>query len=129
VKLSFLGAISFGRVGEPKWTNDRMVQIASPEDLLATQMKVLLQRVEVKDYLDVAALLGSGVSLARGLAAAGSLFGPAFQPSECLKALVYFEGGDLDSLTETPRHLLLRAASAVGDLPIARVVDKQLTIP
>jgi hypothetical protein len=128
VKVSFFGSITFGRVGEPQWTDDGIVQVASLEDLLATKVKVLLQRVEAKDYFDVAALLGNGVSLARGLAAARSLFGPAFQPSECLKALVYFEGGDLNSLTESTRHLLIHAASAVGDLPGVPVVDKQLTV-
>lgn len=128
VKLSFFGSITFGRIGEPQWTDDGIVQVASLEDLLATKVKVLLQRVEAKDYLDVAALLGNGVSLARGLAAARSLFGPAFQPSESLKALVYFEGGDLNSLAETTKHLLIRAASAVEDLPSVTVVDKQLTV-
>ena len=128
VKLSFFGSITFGRVGEPQWTDDGIVQVASIEDLLATKLKVLLQRIEAKDYLDVAALLGSGVPLATGLAAARSLFGPAFQPSESLKALVYFEGGDLNSLAETTRHLLIHAASAVEDLPGVPVVDKQLTV-
>jgi hypothetical protein len=128
VKLSFFGSITFGRIGEPQWTDDGIVQVASLEDLLATKVKVLLQRVEAKDYLDVAALLSNGVSLARGLAAARSLFGPAFQPSESLKALVYFEGGDLNSLAETTKHLLIRAASAVEDLPSVTVVDKQLTV-
>ncbi len=128
VRLSFFGSITFGRVGEPEWTDDGIVQVASLEDLLATKVKVLLQRVEAKDYLDVAALLGNGVSLARGLGAARAIFGPAFQPSECLKALVYFEGGDLKSLSETTRHLLIRAASAVEDLPRVPVVDKRLTV-
>jgi len=128
VKLSFFGSITFGRVGEPQWTDDGIVQVASIEDLLATKLKVLLQRIEAKDYLDVAALLGSGVPLATGLAAARSLFGPAFQPSESLKALVYFEGGDLNSLAETTRHLLIHATTAVRDLPSIPVVDKQLTV-
>jgi hypothetical protein len=128
VKLSFFGSITFGRVGEPQWTDDGIVQVASLEDLLATKVKVLLQRIEAKDYLDVAALLGSGVPLATGLAAARSMFGPAFQPSESLKALVYFEGGDLNSLTEATRHLLIHAVTAVADLPSIPVVDKQLTV-
>ena len=128
VKLSFFGSITFGRVGEPQWTDDGIVQVASIEDLLATKLKVLLQRIEAKDYLDVAALLGSGVPLATGLAAARSLFGPAFQPSESLKALVYFEGGDLNSLAETTRHLLIHSTTAVRDLPSIPVVDKQLTV-
>jgi hypothetical protein len=128
VKLSFFGSIAFGRVGEPQWTDDRIVQVASLEDLLATKVKVMLQRIEAKDYLDIAALLGSGVPLATGLAAARSLFGPAFQPSESLKALVYFQGGDLNSLTESTRYLLIHAVTAVRDLPSISVVDKQLTV-
>jgi hypothetical protein len=128
VKLSFFGSITFGRVGKPQWTEDGIVQVASLEDLLATKVKVLLQRIEAKDYLDVAALLGSGVPLATGLAAARSMFGPAFQPSESLKALVYFEGGDLNSLTEATRHLLIHVVTAVRDLPSIPIVDKQLTV-
>lgn len=128
VKLSFFGSITFGRVGEPQWTDDGIVQVASLEDLLATKVKVLLQRIEAKDYLDVAALLGSGVPLATGLGAARSLFGPAFQPSESLKALVYFEGGDLKSLIEATRRLLIHAATAVGDLPSIPVVNKRLMV-
>jgi hypothetical protein len=128
VKLSFFGSIHFGRVGEPQWTADGVVQVASAEDLLGTKVKVLLQRVEAKDYLDVAALLRSGASLDRGLAAARALFGPAFQPSECLKALVYFEGGDLDTLPTSIKEDLIRAASAVRDLPVVSVIDKQLGI-
>ncbi len=57
VKLSFFGAIDFGRVGEPKWTEDGVLQVASFDDLLATKLKVLLQRVEAKDHNDAAALL------------------------------------------------------------------------
>lgn len=128
VKVSFFGSIAFGRVAEPQWTEDGIVQVASCDDLLATKVKVLLQRVEAKDYLDVAALLHSGVPLERGLAAARALFGPAFQPSECLKALVYFEGGDLDSLPKATKDGLVHVVSAVRDLPDVSVVDKQLTL-
>lgn len=128
VKLSFFGSITFGRVAEPQWTDDGVAQVASFEDLLATKVKVLLQRVEAKDYLDIAALLHSGLPLERGLAAARALFGLAFQPSECLKALVYFKGGDLDTLAETTRNELIRAVSVVRDLPHISVIDKQLTL-
>ncbi|HVC91456.1 MAG TPA: nucleotidyl transferase AbiEii/AbiGii toxin family protein [Acidobacteriaceae bacterium] len=128
VKLSFFGSITFGRVAEPQWTDDGVAQVASFEDLLATKVKVLLQRVEAKDYLDIAALLHSGLPLERGLAAARALFGLAFQPSECLKALVYFKGGDLDTLAETTRNELICAVSVVRDLPHIPVIDKQLTL-
>jgi len=127
VKLSFFGSINFGRVAEPQWTSDGIAQVASLDDLMATKLKVVLQRVEAKDYFDVAALLDSGFTLERGLAAARALFGLSFQPSECLKALVYFEGGDLDTLTKATKDLLVEAASGVRELPQVPVVDRKLT--
>ncbi len=38
VKLSFFGSITFGRVGEPQWTDDGIVQVASLEDHVVDQM-------------------------------------------------------------------------------------------
>ena len=85
--------------------------------LLATKVKVILQRIETKDYQDIAAMLRAGSSLAYGLAAARVLYGGGFQPSESLKALVFFEGGDLHTLAEADRITLLSAASVIRDLP------------
>jgi hypothetical protein len=98
VKVSFFGTIAFGRVGEPDFTDDGVLQVASFDDLMATKLKVVLQRAEAKDYRDVAAMINTGVSLSRGLASARLLFGSNFQPSESLKALVYFNDGDLKIL-------------------------------
>jgi hypothetical protein len=117
VKVSFFGGITFGRVGEPDMAESGVL-IASPADLLATKLKVMLERVEAKDYRDVATLVRSGVELSSGLAAAALLFKPAFQPSESLKALVYFKGGDLDTLSSAERRVLTEAAGAVRDLPV-----------
>jgi hypothetical protein len=128
VKISFFGSISFGRVGVPQWTSDGVAQIASPEDLLGTKLKVILQRVEAKDYIDTAAMLESGASLAFGLGAARALFGPAFQPSECLKALVYFEGGDLEILSRQVKDGLIASVRTVDDLPEVSLLDHRLTL-
>ena len=128
VKVSFFGSIPFGRVGVPERTSDRIAQVASAEDLLGTKLKVLLQRIEAKDYLDVAALLENGTPLAVGLGAARTLFGPAFQPSECLKALVYFEGGDLESLSRGVKDTLIASGAAVGDIPQVPLADVRLTL-
>mgnify|MGYP001592066194 FL=1 len=117
VKVSFFGTLLFGRVGEPDVTADGVLQVAALDDLMATKLKVILQRIEAKDYQDIAALLRAGVSLSRGLAGARALYGPAFQPSERLKALVYFEGGDLHRLTQEERELLIATASSVHALP------------
>ena len=56
---------------------------------MATKLKVILQRAEAKDYLDIAVLLDRGITLGNGLAGAAALYGSAFQPSEALKALAY----------------------------------------
>ena len=69
------------------------MHVASLLDLLAT--KVILQRIEAKDYQDIAAILRVGKLLQDGLAGAAALYSPSFQPSEAVKALTYFEGGDL----------------------------------
>jgi hypothetical protein len=117
VKVSFFGTIACGRVGEPDFTDDGILQVASFDDLMATKVKVVLQRAEAKDYRDVAAMVNAGVSLSLGLASARLLFGPNFQPSESLKALVYFNDGDLKTLTAAEKNTLVDAVSAVRDLP------------
>lgn len=57
--------------------------------------------------------------------AAREIFGPLFQPSESLKAMVYFEDGDLFTLTNDERKTL-HAASSVRDLPAVPILSKQL---
>jgi nucleotidyltransferase AbiEii toxin of type IV toxin-antitoxin system len=127
VKVSFFGDITFGRVGDPQWTDDGCLLVASLDDLMATKLKVILQRVEARDYRDIATMVNAEVSLARGLAAARELFGTAFQPSEALKTLVYFEGGDLATLSDTERRTLVKAVSAVHQLPQVNLVSKSLS--
>ena len=117
VKLSFFGNIDFGRVGEPDLTDDGALLVASVDDLMATKVKVVLQRAESKDYRDIAEMIRSGVSLSKGLASAQLFFGPSFQPSESLKALVYFDDGNLQELPESDRRTLVTAVSAVRQLP------------
>jgi hypothetical protein len=76
VKLSFFGGLKTGRVAEPSTTDDGVGRIASLRDLLARKLFVLQKRVDPKDYLDVAALLGSGLTLPQGLADARAIHGP-----------------------------------------------------
>lgn len=116
VKVSFFGMIGFSRVDAPDRTEDGVLQVASLDDLMATKVKVILQRAEAKDYRDIAAMIDSGVSLSKGLATARKIFGPNFQPSESLKALVYFKDGDLSSLSKDEKSTLVKAVSAVRDL-------------
>jgi hypothetical protein len=127
VKVSFFGMISFGRVGEPEVTEDGVLDVASLDDLMATKVKVILQRAEAKDYRDIAAMVSAGVSLSRGLSSARTLYGINFQPSESLKAMVYFNDGDLRTLSKEDKTCLVKAASEVRDLPYVEVLAQQLT--
>jgi len=126
VKVSFFGTVCFGRIGEPELTEDGILQIASLDDLMATKVKVILQRIEAKDYQDIAAMVKANVSLAKGLASARTLYGQDFQPSEGLKAMVYFEGGDLHTLSSAEQQILIQAASAVRDLPVVSIASRVL---
>jgi hypothetical protein len=94
-----------------------VLRVASLLDLAGTKIKALLQRVEAKDYLDIAALLDAKVSLGQVLAAARALFGPAFNPLVAQKTLTYFEGGDLASLPAEVKRLLIRHAVRDVDVP------------
>ena len=126
VKVSFYGSILFGRVGLPSCTADGILKVASLDDLMATKVKVVLQRIEAKDYIDIAAMVSAGVSLAKGLASARLMFGSNFQPSESLKALVYFEGGDLAFLDSATKNTLITAVSQVRDLPPVELLSHGL---
>jgi hypothetical protein len=118
VKVSFFGAITFGRVGEPDVTEDGLVRVASLLDLAGTKVKALLQRVEAKDYLDIAALLETGVPMGHILGAAKALFGPAFNPLVARKTLAYFEGGDLADLPGSVKHRLVAASIEDVETPV-----------
>ena len=126
VKVSFFGTIEFGRVGEPQLTDDGVLLVASLDDLMATKLKVILQRSEAKDYQDIAAMLRSGVSLTRALASAREMFRPTFQPSESLRALSFFGDGDLHTLGDGEKRTLVTAVREVRDLPEVKLVDSRL---
>lgn len=117
VKLSFFGLPGFGQVEPSDATADGVLRVAALNDLMASKLKVILQRAEAKDYRDIAAMLRAGVDLSRGLAAARAIYGMNFQPSESLKALVYFEDGDLRTLNPDDMALLVKASSTVRRLP------------
>lgn len=126
VELSFYGAVDSGRLGTPQWTDDRVLQVASIEDLLATKLKLILERVDAKDYRDIIALVQSGAEPASGLAGARRLFGHSFHPSAGLMALTWFEGGDLDALTDDEQKTLTEIAASVTDLPHVELVSRSL---
>lgn len=124
VKLSFFGGLRIGRINNPSWTQDGVLRVADPLDLLATKLKVILQRVEAKDYIDVATLTREGVSLTEGLAAASAFYPQTFPPQQCIKTLTYFGDGDLGAVPQADRDHLVEVTRAVRDIPVfARCSD------
>lgn len=127
VKVSFFGGLTIGRIGEPMATEDDVLYVAALEDLFALKLSVILKRAEAKDYIDLVALLNTGMDLSTGLAGATALYGSGFQPSESLKAMTYFEDGDLSSLTDEAKEILTQAPIKVRDLPqVLRAADTLL---
>ncbi|HMB30936.1 MAG TPA: nucleotidyl transferase AbiEii/AbiGii toxin family protein [Desulfohalobiaceae bacterium] len=107
VKISFFGNITVGRLEPPLITSDQKMLVASKLDLLAHKLKVILQRVEAKDYIDIAALIEKGgISLETGLAGVQTLWPNAPVP-EITRALSYFKEGDFQSLSAEDRRLLI----------------------
>lgn len=125
VKLSFFGGLRIGRVGEPRFSSDGVLLVASLLDLLATKLKAMLDRAEAKDYLDLAALLRAGVALEDGLAAFRAMF--QGEPAVALKAIGYFGDGDLSSVGPADRALLQHARDTVRTLPDLARLSERLT--
>jgi hypothetical protein len=73
-------------------------------------------------------MIKAGVSLAKGLASAKLIYEHSFQPSESLKAMVFFEGGDLATLTTETKNTLIKAVSHVHDLPHVMLMERHLSL-
>lgn len=128
VKVSFFGGIGYGRVGVPELSRDGVLVAASMLDLLGTKLKVIQQRADKKDYLDIHAMLRNGMKLDEGLAAARLLYGRTFQPSEALKALAYFGDGNLREVPRDMQTTLIQAASRVEQIPDLSLAARRLDL-
>ena len=124
VRVSFFGAIGFGRINDPLQTSDGKVLVASLDDLMATKLKATLDRAEAKDYVDIARMISSGVSLATGLGAFKRMFDG--EPSQVLRALGYFKDGDLPTLAKADQDILRKARDEISVIPDIRVITGSL---
>jgi hypothetical protein len=118
VKVSFFGGLDLRRVCEPEAVESLPgLLVAAPLDLAATKVKAVQDRAESKDYLDIYHLLEEGIGLGEALGAARAVYGPSFNPLVSLKALCYFDDGDLADLPVAVRARLVEAVG--GTDPIA----------
>jgi hypothetical protein len=56
------------------------------------------------------------------------MFGSSFQPSESLKAMVYFSGSDLHTLSNEDKILIATTAAAVHRIPLVQSLAPDLSI-
>ncbi|MSP03355.1 MAG: hypothetical protein EXR07_20280 [Acetobacteraceae bacterium] len=111
IKLSFFGLPGLPRLSPPLIAPDIGLRVASLLDLAGTKVSVVQMRAEAKDYIDIDALLTSGrIDLLTALAAARAIYGTPFNPQSTLKALSYFNDGNLRRLVRPVKDRLAKAA-------------------
>lgn len=114
VQVSFFGDLNLGQVEAPDQIEDPYLAIASLIDLSGTKAKVIIQRVEPRDYIDIHALMTKGrIPLANMLAAASVIFGPQVNPLDALKAIAYHQDPALVGLSDQIKRDLVKAVQAV----------------
>ncbi len=114
VRLSFFGLPWLPYLSPPLVAPDNGLQVASLLDLAGTKASVVQQRAEAKDYIDIDAMLTDGrVDLPTALAAARAIYGTQFNPQSTLKAISYFEDGNLRRLSQPIKDRLAKAAREV----------------
>jgi len=123
VKVSFFGVPKLPRLAAPLMVKDNGLKVASLLDLAGTKASVIQVRAEAKDYIDMDALMQFGrIGLPLALAAAQRLYGVSFNPEITLKALSYFDDGNLRDLPEEMKRRLAVAVQAV-DLDHLPTID------
>ena len=121
IKLSFFDVPGIPHLSPPLIASDNGLQIASLLDLAGTKASVVQVRAEAKDYIDIDALLTDGrINLPMALAAGRAIYGTQFNPQSTLKALSYFDDGNLHRLPEPVKDRLVKAVPAVDldQLPV-----------
>jgi hypothetical protein len=126
VKISFFGGLSLGQIETPDIVEGNGIAVASLGDLFGMKCATVPQRNEVKDYLDIYALITAGhINLANGIASARAIYGRQYNPILTLQALSFFD--DLNEpLSEDIKaglHAAVRSVS-LQDLPAITAPQK-----
>jgi hypothetical protein len=112
--ISFFGVPKLPQLVPAHIIGENNLKVASLLDLAGTKASVIQVRAEAKDYLDLDALMRlGGVDLPTALGAARALYGPTFNPEVTLKALSYFDDGNLRELPDDLKLRLVEAAREV----------------
>ncbi|HEY3812649.1 MAG TPA: nucleotidyl transferase AbiEii/AbiGii toxin family protein [Caulobacteraceae bacterium] len=121
VQVSYFGMRRLEIIAPAAAIESPAIRIASLIDLAGTKAAVVQKRAEAKDYLDIHALIRAGVSLPMALTAAGIVYGEQFNSQITLKALSYFDDGNLSDL---PRRVQDELAAAARDVDLDRLPQR-----
>jgi hypothetical protein len=128
VQLSFFGGLNLGQVAPADIAMGPGIKVGSLIDLAGLKVAVVTQRAELRDYIDVHALLTTAhIPLADMLAAAAIIYGAQFNPLLSLKALAYFDDLALTGLPTAVRQDLVGAVTATDPrrLPILPAIKRR----
>jgi hypothetical protein len=122
VKVSFFGLPHIRSIETPHIAADNQLKIAALIDLAGMKAAVVQQRPEAKDYIDLDAIMSTGIGLPLALSAAKFIYGPSFNPQITLKALSYFDDGDLRKLPDDMKGRIVKAVAAtdLNQLPVLK---------
>lgn len=127
VKISYFGGLPLRQIQEPDSCLGNNILVASLKDLLGMKCATVFNRAEKKDYVDIHAILtNSTLTLADGLAYAKAIYGEQYNPLITLKALTYFEDGNVATLDHSVKKDLLRFVKGVN-LEYIPVLDHHTT--
>jgi hypothetical protein len=125
VQVSFFGGLDLGQVAEADIAAGPEIKVGSLIDLAGFKAAVVMRRAELRDYIDVHALMTkANISLAEMLAAALIIYGDQFSPLLSLKALAYHDDAALRELPANVRRDLTAAVAATDPrrLPVLHAV-------
>lgn len=125
VQLSFFGNFDLGQVAAAELVDGPNFNVAALLDVAGMKAAVVTQRAEIRDYLDIHALITKArISLATMLAAAAIIYGSEFNPLLSLKAISYHDDPSLTDLPLDIRHALIAAVRATDpcNLPVLNAV-------
>jgi len=114
VQVSFFGVPKIKWIQTPSIVSENALRVASLLDMAGMKVAVVQKRAETKDYIDIDALIvQGGISLSQALSAGKLLYGSLFHPQNTLKALSYYEDGNLKRLATEVKDRLAAAVQAV----------------
>jgi hypothetical protein len=125
VQVSFFGGLDLGQVAPADIAAGPEIKVGSLIDLAGFKAAVVTRRAEVRDYVDVHALMTkANIPLADMLAAASIIYGDQFSPLLSLKALAYHDDAALRELPANVRRDLTAAVAATDPrrLPVLHAV-------